>query len=235
MAGLNLKVSNKHIQIDKANSLMLIATATTTVIVVFSLVAAQSLFKQLQYQNKVIGLRNTANKQLAKNIAAVDSLKTVYDAFENSTESALGTSDKNSKIILDALPSKYDFPALTSSLEGVINGSGSAIATITGTDEEVNAEQDSINPKPINIPFEYTAKSSFTNAQKLIADMQRSIRPFHVSSLSLTGTDTDLNVKVTGKTYYQPEKQLEIEQKIIPGTDAKKTTVKATQKTTGAK
>lgn len=232
MAGINLRVSNKHLKIDKANTLVLVATAVTTVIVVFSLVAAQSLWKQISYQNKVISLRSKANAQLEKNIKSVDTLKTAFEAFENSTESVIGTADKNSKIVLDALPSKYDFPALATSLEGLITGSGSSVSSITGTDDEANAKQDSITPQPVEIPFNISAKSNFTSGQKLLADLQRSIRPFQITSLGLSGSDGNLQVTITGKTYYQPEKKLEIEQKVITNgnTTAKKTTVKKATK-----
>lgn len=230
MAGLNLRVSSKHIQIDKANSLMLIATAITTVIVVFSLVAAQSLYKQMQYQNKVISLRNKANAQLSKNIDSVTELKTAYDAFENSPESVTGTKDKNSKIVLDSLPSKYDFPALATSLEGIITGSSTTIVSITGVDNELAAEQNSINPKPIEIPFDISAKATFATAQKLISDLERSIRPFKINALKVTGSDDSLIITITGMTHYQPEKRLEIEQKVIPGTNKAVTTVKTETK-----
>jgi Pilus assembly protein, PilO len=217
MAKFDLRLSTKHLQIDKANSLMLIATAATTVVVVFSLVAANSLWKQMTYQNKVIGLKSDANQQLEKNIQEAENLKTAYDAFENSTESVIGTADKNSKVILDALPSKYDFPALATSLEGIINGAGTKIVNITGVDNEVQAEQNSISPKPIEIPVDITAAGPYTNIQKLIDDMRRSIRPFKIATLSLTGNDGALNAKITAITYYQPEKRLDIEQKVVPG------------------
>lgn len=217
MARFDFKVSSKHLQIDKANSLMLIATAATTVIVVFSLVAANSLWKQMSYQNKVIGLKSDANQQLEKNIQEAENLKIAYDAFENSTESVIGTADKNSKIVLDALPSKYDFPALATSLEGLINGVGAKIAGINGTDNEAQAEQNSATPQAIEMPFELSADGSFATMQKLIADMHRSIRPFKITALNLTGSDGSLNAKVTAVTYYQPEKRLEVEQKIVPG------------------
>ncbi len=228
MANFSLKISNKHLQIDKANQLILVATAITTVIVIFSLVAAQSLLKQMSYQNKVIGLRSTANKQLGDNIKSVTALKTSYDTFENSSESVIGTPDKNSKIVLDSLPSKYDFPALATSLDGLIAVSGSSATTITGVDNEAAATQDSINPEAIEIPFELSAKGDFTTAQKLILNMERSIRPLNITALTISGSGTDLAVKVTAKTFYQPEKKLEVEQKVIAGPkgSVKKTTVK---------
>lgn len=231
MAKFNLQVSSKHLQIDKANSLILISAAITTVIVVFSLVAAQSLIKQMSYQNKVIGMRSTANRQLGDNIKSVTALKTSFEAFENSSESVIGTSDKNSKIVLDALPSKYDFPALATSLEGLITTSGSTVEGITGTDDEAQAAQNSATPQAIEIPFSISSKGNFASAQTLITNLQRSIRPFTVTALNLSGSDSSLQMRVTAKTYYQPEKKLEVQQKVIAGPNgaAKTTTVKKAQ------
>lgn len=229
MQKFTLKVSSKHLQIDKANSLILIATAITTVIVIFSLVAAQSLLKQMSYQNKVIGLRNTANKQLADNIKSVSALKTSFDAFENSSESVIGTADKNSKIVLDSLPSKYDFPALATSLEGLISTSGDTIVGITGTDDEAQAKQDSTAPVPVEIPFDISAKGDFGGLQRLVANMERSIRPFNVTAINIAGSDNNLQIKVTAKTYYQPEKKLQVDQKVVAGPNG---TVKKTTTTT---
>lgn len=226
MAKFEFKVSSKHLQIDKANQLILISAAVTTVIVVFSLVAANALIKQMSYQNKVIGLRSKASKQLTDNVKNAATLQTSYDAFENSSESVIGTADKNSKIVLDSLPSKYDFPALATSLEGLITVSGTAVSSINGTDNEAQAAQDSINPQPIDIPFDISARGDFTAAQKLILNMERSIRPFKITALNVSGGGNDLQVKVTATTYYQPEKKLEIEQKVI--TNGKATVKKTT-------
>jgi hypothetical protein len=232
MAKFNLQVSTKHLQIDKANSLILISAAITTVIVVFSLVAAQSLIKQMSYQNKVIGLRSTANKRLGDNIKSVTALKTSFEAFENSDESVIGTKDKNSKIVLDALPSKYDFPALATSLEGLITASGSSVTGITGTDNEAEAAQNSADPKAIEIPFTISSKGDFASSKRLIENLQNSIRPFNINSLSLSGSDSALQTNVTAVTYYQPEKKLEVQQKVISGSSgtATKTTVKKATK-----
>jgi hypothetical protein len=150
-------------------------------------------------------------------------------AFENSSESAIGTADKNSKIVLDALPSKYDFPALATSLEALIAGSGGTINNITGKDNEADAEQNSANPTTIEIPFEITARGNFASNLKLIQDMERSIRPFKITAFELTGSDANLEAKITAVTYYQPEKRLEVEQKIVPGPNG---TVKVTTVTT---
>jgi len=232
MAKFNLKVSIKHIQIDKANTLVLISAAITAAIVVFSIVASRALWTQMSYQNKVIGLRSKAEKQLKANVESAKTLETAYKTFEDSTESAIGTPDKNSKIVLDALPSKYDFPALATSLEGVITASGNKITAITGTDNEAQAAQDSASPKPIEMPFELTANGGAVNIENLIVNLERSIRPISISSLSLSGSDTTLQLRIGAITYYQPEKKLEIQQNVITNGKSTKTTTNSTVKAT---
>jgi hypothetical protein len=232
MAKFNLRVSVKHLQIDKANSRMVIATAVATAIVIFSAVASVSLVKQMSYQNKVINLRNKANKQLTANLAAVSTLTASYQTFDSASESVIGNSTKNSVVVLDALPSKYDFPALTTSLESIIVGSGNKVSSITGTDNEAQAQQDSINPQPIQIPFQISASGSFVSVQKLIADLERSIRPVQISEIDLSGSDSNLQANITANTYYQPEKQLGIQQQVV--TNGKTKASSTTTTTQGA-
>jgi hypothetical protein len=215
MAKFNLRTSIKHLQIDKANSMVVIASAVTAAIVVFSIVACVSLGKEMAYKNKVINLRNKANKQLVTNIGSVSTLITAYQTFEDSSESVIGTADNNSIVVLDALPSKYDFPALVTSLGFLITNSGSKIGSITGTDNEASATQDSISPKPIEMPFQINATGSFITIQKLISELELSIRPIQISSLTLSGSDSNLQAAVTAKTYYQPEKQIGIQQNVV--------------------
>lgn len=232
MAKLDFRLSTKHIQIDKANSMMVGAAAVTTAIVIFSIIAANSLYKQMNYQNKVISLRSKANKQLEANIKSVNTLTNSYQTFENSSESVIGTAAKNSKVVLDALPSKYDFPALATSVDGIVTGSGSKTSSITGTDAEASAEQDSINPKPVEIPFQVSANSSYANIQKLITDLQRSIRPMKITSINFSGNESNMQANITVITYYQPEKKLDVQATVVPGPGAKS---KTSTSTNGAK
>ena len=226
MARFNFKVSIKHLQIDKANQSILIAAAVTTAIVVFSIIASKALLDQRSYQSKVIGLKNKANQQLEKNIKAAVPLVAAYQTFEESNESVIGTPEKNSKIVLDALPSKYDFPALATSLEGVITGLGLEINGITGTDNEISAEQTSVNPKPIEVPFQIVAQGPYDKSKTLILNLERSIRPIVIKKLTLSGDTASLETDVTAITYYQPAKKLEIEQKLVSNGKQKTTSTK---------
>lgn len=228
----NLKFSTKHVQIDKSYAKMVAVIALAASVVIFCLVLSNSLIKQIQYQNKVISLRAKADSQLKKNVAAVKPLVASYETFDGASESVIGTQDKNAKIVLDALPSKYDFPATATSLEYIVEKSGMAVSGITGTDDEANAEQNSVNPKVVEIPFSLSVAGGYGSAKTLVSNLERSIRPFKINEISFSGTDATLSVDIKGVTYYQPERKLEITQTVVPGTN-----VKVTKKTTttGAK
>ncbi|MBP7835037.1 type 4a pilus biogenesis protein PilO [Candidatus Saccharibacteria bacterium] len=218
----NFRLSTKRLQIEKSNTKVLIAISVAVVFLVFSLVATQALYKKLKYQNSVISLRNQAVDQLKKNISATNELEAQYIAFDTSPESITGNSDPNSKVVLNALPSKYDFPALATSLEALLNTSGVAIESITGTDDQVAAEQTNINPKPLEIPFTITAKGSYASIQSLVKNIERSTRPIKITNISLKGTDSSMQATIKATTYYQPLKNLDLEKKVITPKETKK-------------
>lgn len=203
--------STKHAQIEKTNSMMLIMIGVAAAVFSFTVVATISFGRRLSYQAKVINTRVDAEKQLKANLAAVEKLVTAYESFDSATTSVLGTKDKNSKIILDALPSKYDFPALTASIEKILKLTGGVTSvSLVGSDLEATAEQNSINPKPVEIPISITGTASYDTIQLLVANLQKSIRPFKISKISFSGNQSAMNFTITMATYYMPEKNLEI-------------------------
>src|SRR4051812_19016135 len=82
--------SIKKALIDKANTRIVIYVSVAAFILVFSLVATKTLISQASYQNRVIGVKRTAVKQLKDDIAATDQLKTAYDAFNGTAQNVLG-------------------------------------------------------------------------------------------------------------------------------------------------
>jgi Tfp pilus assembly protein PilO len=210
-----VKISTKHLLVDKNNTIILYAAAITTAVVIFSIFAIVALSKQLSYQGKVIDLRDAANKQLLVSTKAADSIVEAYEQFDSSSESVIGTADNNSNIILDALPSKYDFPALTASIEALVSDSGLALKSITGVDEETQATNDSINPQPIEIPLSISVSGSPANIQALVDALELSIRPFKITSITLRVVSTAMDAKISVITYYQPEKLLDVGQYVV--------------------
>lgn len=216
------RTSNKHFLIDKANLTIVIVTAVTVSITMFSLISSYYLLQQRSYQAKVIGKKQTAKKVLAANQTARDQLVDQYKLFVEKDPNAIGgvvdgTSERdgdNGKIILDALPSVYDYPALVTSLDKLVRGSGVSLTSLAATD--VSAEQEAAPSGVVVImPFEISAQGGVDQTRQLLVDFQRSIRPISISKLTMTAASEGLTVTIAANTYYQPETKLEVKEEIV--------------------
>lgn len=225
MAGVAV-VSTKRLLIDKANTRIVIYVSVAAFILVFSLVATKTLVGQATYQNRVIGKKRTAVNQLKSDIAATSTLKTSYKAFVGTTQNVLGGNPQglgaqdgnNAKIVLDALPSAYDFPGLTASLEALISVQPNVkIDSISGTDDEVaqSANQSSISPQPVPIPFTITVEGDSAGIQSVVDVLGRSIRPIQIQTMSIAGDSSKLSLTITAQTFYQPAKSLNIKKEVV--------------------
>lgn len=220
------KISTKRLAISKSNAQMVGVVAAASFITVFCLVATKTVFSQNTYQNKVISAKAKAHKQLQANLKAYGSLSTSYRIFDSKNPNIIGgsisgTGDNdgtNSKLILDALPSTYNFPALASSLEKILSDRGLSVASITGTDDEV-AQQGNVsspNPEPVAMPFTFTIENASYSAISQLTDaLQHSIRPIQIDTIELSGGSNDMSATFTAHTYYQPAKSLQLTKKVI--------------------
>lgn len=218
------RFSFKQLQIDKATTTIVFFTSAAVAILIFSTFSVKALLSQRAYQAKVIGQKEKAKKQLQANLTARDSLVASYQQFETRTQNIIGgnptgtgeNDGDNARIILDALPSKYDFPALTTSIEKLVAeaAQGVKIESINGVDDEIN-QANATSAVPVEIPFQLSVNGSYQGLQSLADGFERSIRPFNITALSLSGSDASLRMDISAKTYYQPEKKVTITQKEV--------------------
>jgi hypothetical protein len=218
--------STKRVLIDKANVTVVITVSIAAFITIFSLVATKALLSQRSYQSRVIEKREQARNQLIDNIKAADTLTTSYQAFVSNPQNVIGGSatgagerdGDNARIVLDALPSKYDFPALTTSLEKLIKGQNLTIASITGVDDESNQlnTESSATPVAVEMPFMVSVNGSYEGIQGLIGVFERSIRPFSINQLEFkAGQGSEISLDIDAKTYYLPEKSFEFKSEVV--------------------
>src|SRR5258708_5891851 len=134
--------SSKKLKIDKANATTVSVMALAAFVVVFSLTSIKALLSQYQYQRKVTSAQQTTLNQLDGDQTAGTALINSYKTFVNQPSNIIGGNstgsgprDGNSaKIVLDALPSSYDFPAFVTSLQNLLVSDSVSITSITGTD-----------------------------------------------------------------------------------------------------
>jgi hypothetical protein len=225
---MKLPISVKHMQIDKANNMINIVVAASSLIITFSFMSTKALMSQSSYQHKAIAQKNKAAAELKANVSAANTLKTQYDVFEQANPNIIGgqggnnpgdgpTDGDNARIVLDALPSQYDFPALTSSLEKIVTSINVTPEGITGSDsgDAVNSASGSGSgtSQPTPIAFSVSVTSAYIDSLSLIKDFERSIRPFDITSLTLSGNATKMDVSLQANTYYQPGVSLQIGEK----------------------
>jgi hypothetical protein len=222
----NAMISAKRALIDKANTNIVIYVSVAAFIVIFSLVATKTLISQATYQNRIISAKRVAVNQLKSDISATGQLKAAYNAFVSTPQNVIGGNPdgtgsqdgNNAKIVLDALPSTYDFPGLTTSLENLLtNQNGIVINSISGTDDEATqgGNQLSVNPQPQPIPFTISVTGTYSGMQSVISTFEHSIRPIQIQTLSLSGDSSSLTMTITAQTYYQPAKSFNISKEAV--------------------
>ena len=216
---MKVNISSKHLQIEQANSRIVIVVAVASVITIFSLMSAKTLLSQINHQRHIISARNDAVKQLKKNIEVANSLEKYFDAFNSANPNIIGgianndshgpSDGDNARITLDALPSVYDYPALVTSLEKILKTQNLTNIGITGTDQSDTLKNESTtNPKAQPIEITINGTGSYGAIQNVIKDLERSIRPFDVVTFELKGDESKLDMTVKVNTYYQQAKSL---------------------------
>ena len=226
------KPLTKRNLIDKADTRMLVFAGIAMFVFVFSMVSSKSLIAQLSYQNRLTNAKQSALTQLKSDITAENSLVNSYQTFVGSTTNVIGgssssgqgvNSGNNGQIVLDALPSKYDFPAMLTSVNNLLVTAGVKIDSITGTDNQVAQEsyQTSPTPAPIPMVFQFTVEGTYQNLQNLFSIFQKSTRPFQFQSVAITANtnktnnQTTLTLAATTQTFYQPEKIFNITSEVV--------------------
>lgn len=226
---LKANLSSKSLQIDKNQSAILGVVVAATIISVFCLISAKVLLGQALYQRRVINAREASAKQLDTDIKDANTLSNQYkNVFlgsdgpniiggnSSSSDNAAPPDGDNGKIVLDALPTTYDFPALLTSLSKILGADGVGAQSIGGTDQATSIDsRPSYNPKSASISLTVSGSSTYTGAKKLLNDLERSIRPFDVTHLTLGGNESNLVMSLNLNTYYQPAKTLSIPSKEI--------------------
>ncbi len=218
-------LSIKHLKIIRAGNQLTTIVTAAVVISVFCLLSTKSLLSQSSYQRRVLAAKNTAANQLKVNASTANQLLAQFKVFEDNNPNIIGgqgganpgsgpSDGDNARIVLDALPSQYDFPALVSSLEKILNNEGISAQSVGGTDQGQVARSSSLgNSQPVPLTFSVDASGNYKSIQQLINDLERSIRPMDITNLSLSGTQSNMHVSINATTYYQPATNFTVTQR----------------------
>lgn len=216
--------SVKHEIISKDSTRIVTIVALSVFVVVFCGFAIRTLLSQSFYHGRVIGEKEKTYKQLQANEKALAELKQEYDAFVNSSENILqgnpnGTGlidGNNAKIVLDALPGKYDYPALASSFEKILVDGGYEVDSLGGSEDTSIVSAATASATPIEIPYTFSVTAPYAQTFNLLKVLERSIRPMHVDRLGIQlQADGLLRTQVTLHTYFTQQKAYELGSKEV--------------------
>lgn len=199
----NKTIMSRREKISKAGSTVFIAVAIAAVIVAFSAVSIRFLWQKKNYNDRVITAKTKARDDLRTNLANIDKLAEQFPALEQSATA-------NSKIILHALPPTYDYPALATSMQSLAQLSGVQFSGGVGDDNSASAIKSSETSSPQEIPLNLSVEGSYDAVVQYIKNLERSIRPILISSVSYSGTNDQLKADIQATTYYQPTRSLDV-------------------------
>jgi len=220
----------KRTQITKANRTMFIWIAVASALIGVGLVISIFLFQNLLYNEKVLAEKLHTVTVLDHNNSVVNDLQDkirVLDTNQALASVKANPSDQTLQVVLDALPSEPNSLALGSSLQNKlligINGlqvqslqvdqvqgaetSGASSTTPTTTSSTTTATSGAQA-----ITFQFTIQGSPDAMKQTLSNLERSIRTMVVTSVRVESS----NMVVQAKAFYQPEKSIELTDKVVP-------------------
>lgn len=198
---MNTKIMSKRTKIMQASSTMFVAVAVAAVVVAFSLVSLRFLWQKKSYNDRVISAKTKARNQVEQNVTNLDKLSQLYPD--------LNSGSINSTTILHALPPTYDYAALASTVEALARRSGVSFSGAIGEDASDNAVASAATSTPVEIPLTIQVTGNYDAIKKFLGNLEKSIRPVNVATVTYSGTNSTLRATITASTYYQPVRDLE--------------------------
>lgn len=180
------------------NNFVVVAVLVTLVIVVICLIIGKNLVEQFLFNNRVIGKKAAANRQLDENLENIPAL----------LENHHGLGDR-ANLVMQALPEQSDFPGLASSLELIAGQSGARLKTVspldtagsTATSQSTPTQSSSTQPTAFAVSL--AIEGNYDSIKRFLSNIELSVRPMKVTDVKLGGTTTAMTATFELETFYQ--------------------------------
>lgn len=222
----------KRQQIGRANRMMLLWIIAVSVIVGIAVVLAIFLVQKIWYQERILSEKAKTVKVLQDNYKAVtDESGLKNEISKLNTNEALRSTRLNDdasglQSVLDALPADANSTALASSLQTKlltgINGikleSIAVDQTDTTSDSGVASAAGSSAASADQIGFSFSVSTEGKNdtaLRQVLENLEKSIRPFNVGTISIEAQGTRVIMTVKGVSYYEPATTVQPVKKVV--------------------
>jgi len=197
-------ISTKRLQIERSKSVILGTVVASAIVISMAIVTTKFLWDLGRHYSAVNGQKEIARDTLRRNLDNAQQLKGKFAQFDDAGDGI------TSQTVLDALPSKYDYPALVTSIDAIAKRSGVTVDSVTGEDLGDSALTSETNPQAVAMPVTVSVKGAYGDLAKFVQNLHRSIRPFTIKHLEIRGTDQVITADILLETHYQPAINLEV-------------------------
>lgn len=221
----------KRTQIAMANRIMFLWVAGVSVLFGFALVASIFLIQILTYNEKVLSTKNTTISNLKNNIANIKEIESqlrVLDTNQALIDSKAQSDDETIQVILDALPSDANSPALGASVQNkLLSGIDNLRILSLQVDPVMGVEStsggntvyDASSASPVSqyvITFRFSVSGDETALKKVLTNIEASIRTIDITSLKIEGKGLGSSIMtVQARAFYEPARVLELTEKTV--------------------
>lgn len=212
----------KRQQIGRANQTMFLAIAGASMVVGFAVVLIIFLGQRIVFSNKVLSEKNNTIAVLDENQKKVPLLREnvrVLNTNEDLASVRLNDSDPPIQSVLDALPSSANSTAMASSLQkkllSGVQGVSIESLKIDSGDGSVDGSQ-SAGANAIGFSFSVSAPASGQSSLKQVLErIEKSIRPFNITNLTVESQGGKLVMTAIGFGYYDTAQTLTLTEKVV--------------------
>jgi hypothetical protein len=220
----------KRQQITRANQMMFLSIAGVSIVVGVCIVLVIFLVQRIWFGEKVIAEKNKTVATLNSNLAAVPKLKDnirVLNTNEALKSTRLNDTDPALQSVLDALPADANSTAMASSLQtkllsGVPGVQIESLKVDPVSGVEISSDNttvsDSSDPGSNTIGFSFSVSTQATGQsglRQVLLNIEKSIRPFTITSLSIESQGSRVVMTATGKGYYEPAQTVQLTDKVV--------------------
>lgn len=205
--------------IEASGHKMFYWVAGASVVLAFALVALQFIFQDFMFNNKIIDAKAKTAQTLSKNFTTADeltkSVNSVVVSDENLAKNRSFDRQDNIGVVIDALPVEATVTSLPAAIQTVIvPRSGVSLVSIS-TPSEVTAFEDATEIAPVESEYSVEVAGNYDAIKAFLQLLERSVRPIHIMSIDLTGTDGAMRASITLKTFHQPAIVYQLKDEVI--------------------
>jgi hypothetical protein len=221
----------KRQQISNANRMMFMWVAAVSAVVGIAIVGSILLYQKAAFNERVLAVKDKTVATLRDNNEVIPELEDKIREMNTNQAltDAMGPNQTQPiRVVLDALPSEANSPALGSSLQAkFLNDPALRIESlnvdpVAGIESQsANNVQDASSTSTTGenqITFRFSVSVDITNAnalKDLLQRLERSIRAIDITSLKVEAQSNRLVLSVEGRAFYEPAKTVQLQEKTV--------------------